>query len=318
MAEKTISINELKNNMLVENELFILDLIELKKSKTGNEYYNVLLKDKTGEINGKIWSQQIANVDKEAKTGDIVEINGVIQTFRDTPQIVISKMIKNNNSDRSQFMAASLRDTTEMKEYISNTIDSIQNNHIKTLCKNLWDGELHDAIVTYPAAMSVHHAYIGGLLEHLYEMLKISLNAAELFNLLNKDMLIAGILFHDIGKIYEYEYQGSSIITTKNGQLIGHISQGVLILNKYVQEINDFPVHISDQIAHIILSHHDELEYGSPVLPKTIEAIIVANADRLSSKMHIALDVIEKEKYDEKEFTSYIRWLGVSVLKPNE
>ena len=315
MAEKTININELKSNMLLNDEHFIVDTIESKQSKQGKEYLNVVLKDKTGELNGKVWTEQIANIDKDITTGDIASVTGAIQIFNDKPQIVINKMQKAHEVDLSTFMKTTTRSVESMIEHIGSRIENISDSHIKDLCNRLWNGSLRDALIHYPAGMYVHHGYVNGLLEHYYEMISISESISSLFPQLNQEILLAGILFHDIGKLEEYAYQGASIITTKEGQLIGHITLGTLILERLCNEIDEFPTNIKDQITHIVLSHHGELQYGSPVMPKTIEAITVYNLDAISSKLHIALEHIERDINEGNEFTEFNRWMGVSILK---
>lgn len=317
MPEKTININELKNNMLLNEEQFVIETLESKQSKQGKEYLNIVLKDKTGDLNGKVWTEQIPNIDKEIVIGDIVAVTGTIQIFNEKPQIVINKMTKAENMDLSLFMKNTPRDVEQMIEFMSSKIDQIDDNQIKQLCTLLWTGSLKDALVHYPAGMYVHHGYVSGLLEHYFEMIVLSETMCNLFPEMNPDILLAGILFHDIGKLEEYAYQGASIITTKEGQLIGHITQGTLLLEEYCRKIDNFSDDIKNQIMHIVLSHHGELQYGSPVLPKTVEAIAVCNLDAMSSKIHIALEHIERDTNDDNEFTEFNRWMGVSILKTN-
>lgn len=312
--EKKISIKDLRLDQTIVDEYFVLKELEKKLSKQDNYYYNVLLADKTGEIRAKIWPDSIPNCDVEAKVGGIVVVSGVTQEYAGKLQFIINKMAKAEGIAPEEFLVVTDRDRAMMKDKLEEGIKGVQNPHYRKLLDDFWnDSTLRDLYLNYPAAEYVHHAYIGGLLEHVYEMYLLSEPYFVLYPELDRDLFFTGLFFHDIGKLEEYEIVGATIGRTTPGNLVSHIVQGVLIVDRMIQKIPDFPELARDKLFHLILSHQGKLEYGSPVKPQMLEALVLSMVDVNGAEMNQARKHIEKQADTEGDFTDYHKYLGRSL-----
>ena len=201
-----------------------------------------------------------------------------------------------------------------MVDAIEKEIEKTTDPYFKKLLLLFWkDNNFKDRFINFPAAEYVHHAYIGVLLEHVYEMNEMTRPFYALYPNLNRDLLFTGLFFHDVGKLEELDIVGATMVRTTAGKLIAHISQGILLVDRLVVQIPDFPELLKDKLYHLILSHQGELEFGSPIRPQMIEALVLSFVDNNSAFMNQAVKHIEKNLDSGDDFTDYHKWLGRSL-----
>jgi len=256
--------------------------------------------DKTGTIKAKVWSDNISNIEDAClEEGKVVSIKALVGEFNQVKQLTVFSISHIDEHNKADFLRVSAKDIDEMYEELEDKVDDIQSPEIKGLLEKLLE-TYEEQIRISPAAASIHHNFVGGLLEHILEMLHIAQATCDLYPEANHDLVTAGIIFHDIGKIFELEVKGFKIDYTTKGKLLGHISIGLKMLNEIDAGI--LPEKLKTQLEHIILSHHYLLEFGSPVTPKTIEAMIVSKVDDLSSKVRLVQKILENNKENPNEF----------------
>lgn len=309
-----IYISDLKPNDNKEIEGKVISK-RLQTTKDGKEFLLFTISDKTGTLRAIDWFNAKENSEK-LNIGDIIRVKGKIVVFESRLQLNLEKnynihILKDSEINPEKFVKTSLKNINLLKEELKSLIDNMKNEQIKSLLNYIFikDKKFANEFSYAPAAINVHHAYKHGLLEHTIDVAKLCNSIADNYkNLVNKDILIAGALLHDIGKTKEYKITPSGIEKTDEGELIGHIAIGIHMVMAYAKKIDNFPKNILDEILHMIASHHGELEWGSPVLPKTIEAFILHFADNLSSKVEQVRNHIE-ESHNE-HWTDYNKNLG--------
>lgn len=270
-----MNIKSLHVNKQITEATYQVRSASFREADNANGYYLMRLGDKTGQIDA-IW----LNIsDISLKVGDFICVDGRVQNYQGRLQLKISSGYKVNSEtlDVSDYSLFAVNEVL-LKEQLTDYIDSIKIKPLYTLLKNLLLDELFDDFKRAPAATFNHHAYMGGLLEHSINVTRICEAFIPVYKNLNRDILIAGALVHDIGKIFELEFADTICYSTK-GNLLGHIYMGANKFQEHCSKINNFPEYISNHIIHIILSHHGVLERGSPVDPRTLEAILVHKAD---------------------------------------
>jgi 3'-5' exoribonuclease len=281
----------------------------LSQKKDGNNFLNITLSDKTGTIKGVVWD----NVDQIAAgiaSGDFAHVNGSVSEYRGTLQVVIKIMepFPSDRIDPSDFLPQTSRDIEGMFERLVKRMDSITTDYLKALIDAFFnDKEFVNKFKTAPAAKKMHHAYIGGLLEHTLSMTSLADKIAGHYSGINRDLLLSGTILHDIGKIDEFEYQ-FKIDYSDKGRLLNHIVIGLKMVDEKLSEIKYFPEDQVLLLKHLIVSHHGTREFGSPEPPKTIEAVLLNYIDEIDSKVNAIRDFIASEDPDET-WTSYHRLL---------
>lgn len=291
------------------NDIFVLSEKILSQKKDGNHFLNLTLSDKTGTIKGVIWdnAHQIA---AEITSGDFVYIQGNVNEYRGALQLVIKKVENRpvDTVDSSDFLPATAHDRESMFERLLKITDSIKTVYLKKLLEAFWeDREFVRKFKTAPAAKKMHHAYIGGLLEHTLSMTSLADKIAGHYSGIDRDLLIAGTILHDIGKVTEFEYQ-SKIDYSDEGRLLNHIIIGIEMVDEKLSGIEDFPKDQIPLLKHMIVSHHGTREFGSPEPPKTIEAVLLNYIDEIDSKVNGIRNFIASEAPNET-WTSYHRLL---------
>lgn len=282
----------------------------------GSPYLNVRLKDKTGELDGKVWDNAV-ELDKEFKKGDVIYIEGKAANYKNLIQIsVISiKKIPWEEIDPADYLPAVKADVQEMFNELLGYIEKINDQYLKALLNAFFqEEETISLFQRAPAAKGFHHIYLGGLLEHTLSVVRLLEKVADHYPVLNKDMLLAGGILHDIGKIYEFTYN-NLIDYSDEGRLIGHIVMGVEMIDKKIAKINDFPAQLSMELRHIILSHHGEFEFGSPKRPKTLEALVVHYIDDLDAKFNAFQIFMAESTNADSDWTNYNRLLERYIYK---
>lgn len=305
---KTLYVCDLQKSQVFDNESFVIFEAEKLQDKNGNHYYSLTLGDKTGRIPAKIWGDKLATIDSKAvKTGSVVEIAAKVEEFKGKLQLNILALIGVSESVLEEYLEQSEYDSEKMTAELFDVIDGIKDRGIKKVLKKILnDKEILRKYKYWPAAVTVHHDFRSGLLQHVLEMLEIAKGLKKYYPEANFDILTAGIILHDIGKIYELDASGIVANVTKIGTLVGHITKGAILFHDFAKDI--LPEDTYLHILHLILSHHGILMYGSPVIPSSVEAVMLSLIDNLSSKVRVA----EKAKSrisKGMEFSPNITWI---------
>ncbi len=306
---KKIFIKDIKERDRVK-DVFLVARKDIGISKAGKPYLNLRFMDSSGAIDARAWDNAEA-LAKGFETGDIVLARGYALSYRGVIQLNIAAIekIPESESSPADFLPSSRFKPEEMMERLDKIIESMDNPAVKALMKGIFqDPDVRKRFQTAPAAKAMHHAFIGGLIEHVLSICSIVDFVVEHYSgdlEINRDILLSGAILHDIGKIYELSY-ASAFDYTDEGKLIGHITIGVELINKKAAAIPDFPQDILMAIKHLILSHHGVLEYGSPKRPKMAEAVVLAFLDDMDAKV-AALRVMTEDCEEGANWTPYQR-----------
>lgn len=264
------------------------------QTKAGKNYYSMQLTDKTGTVDGKVWD--ITNGIAHFDSMDYIQVDAQVISYQGMLQLNIKRVRKANEGeyDPSDYMPYSKRNIEEMYTEMTNLIHTVKEPHLLKLLQMVFieDSEFVKKFKLHSAAKSLHHNFAGGLLEHSLSVAKLCQYYTENYPALNRDLLITAALLHDVGKIDELSPFPENDYTDE-GQLIGHIVKGVLIVEDKMKQIDGFPKTLGDELKHCILSHHGELEYGSPKKPALIEAVALAFADNTDAKLMGFTELLE-------------------------
>ncbi len=302
---KSPFVRELKPNE-VATAIFLVHSKEIRQKRTGEPYLSMLLSDRSGELDAKMWDG-VAEVMDTFERDDFIKVKGLLQLYNNRPQFTIHKLrpVEDNEVEFGDFFPASLRDPEEMFAELRGLVSSLSNHHIRALLDAfLDDPEIAPRYKIAPAAKTIHHAFRSGLLEHVLSVCGLAKLAAEHYKTVDLNLLIAGAVLHDIGKIHELSYERGFSYSAE-GQLLGHIAIGVRMLYEKLRAFPDFPVELRNLLEHMILSHHGLLEYGSPKVPIFPEALLLHYIDDMDSKMECMRALIEKDPQSEGFFTTY-------------
>src|SRR5579871_910328 len=308
-------ISDLKPNQVVTTT-FLVHNKDVRQKKSGDPYLSLLLADRTGEIDAKMWDN-VAEVMETFERDDFVKVKGLLQVFQNRLQLTIHKMsrVPDVEVDFTDFFPASDRDPAEMFAELLGIVAGFQNPHLHALLDVfLEDQPLARMYRVAPAAKHVHHAYLGGLIEHVLSLCRLSRMMADHYKDIDLDLLLTGVILHDIGKVAELTYDRSFGYSSE-GQLVGHIAIGLRFLHEKLQRLPDFPPKLRVLVEHMILSHHGELEFGSPKLPQFPEALLLHHLDNLDSKMECMRALVAKDRLVDGEWTAYNASLDRSILK---
>ena len=287
---KQIFVKDLKKEMEVI-DFFMVKSVAVKTGSTGKPYLDVVLGDNTGEINGKKWD--VGTSDHKKKKKDIVKIIAVVTEFNSQLQLKIQRIRKavpesnpDDIMDMGDFVKAAPEDPEEMYDYIFRSCDSIKDEDYRKLCLRVLEDN-REKLMYYPAASKNHHAELGGLLYHTKRMLMNGERVCQVYTNLNKDLVIAGVVLHDIQKIFEIDADTDGMASgySFEGQMLGHIVMGVKYIDKLADE-TDLPYEKKIMMEHMVLSHHYEPEFGSPKKPLFPEAEVLHYLDILDARMY--------------------------------
>ncbi|MGB2865378.1 MAG: HD domain-containing protein [Sedimentisphaerales bacterium] len=306
MAHKFI--NQIEAGQTIDDIYIVKDPI-LRSTTRGDLYIAMFLSDRSGQLNGRMW-QASETIYKSLPKPGFVHIKGRSELYQNNLQIVINNVavVDPGKVDIDDFLPRTKKDTKQMFEEVKETVGQIKNSQLKALVGEfLADTDLMEKFCNAPAAMKMHHDYIGGLLEHTHNMLRVALAILPLYPDVQPDLVLAGIFLHDIGKTEELAYD-MAFSYTDSGQLIGHISKSLLMINQKADSLRSGGTQIDqavlDAIGHIILSHHGSYEFGSPKLPATAEAFMVCYIDDLDAKINQVTSAIDNEVGD----TNWTAW----------
>jgi 3'-5' exoribonuclease len=312
---KSPYVREMKPNQVVTTT-FLVHVKDVRQKKSGDPYLSLLLGDRTGDIDAKMWDN-VAEVMNTFDRDDFVKVKGLLQIFQNRPQLTIHKMARvlDSDVDFGDYFPASARDPLEMFTELRGIVAGIGNPHLRDLLNAFLDDEpLARLYRTAPAAKSVHHAWLGGLIEHVLSVCRLCRTVAAQYDYLDLDLLLTGAVLHDVGKIAELTYERSFGYSAE-GQLLGHIVIGLRLLHEKLQRFPDFPPKLRVLVEHLIVSHHGELEYGSPKIPLFPEALLLHFLDNLDSKMECMRRMVATDRHVEGFWTGYNSALDRSVLK---
>ncbi len=316
------TIATLKEGDWVE-EIYLVTQKQVSTAKNGVTYLSLKLADKTGEIDGKLWD----NADEVARRferEDFVRIKGMAANYQGAMQIKMKALdrIDDAHVDLANFIQVSPRNIDEMLSELNGFVNAVGSGYIRQLLLSfLNDRNFVEAFKRTPAAKTLHHNYLGGLLEHVVELIGLTLDIARHFPSADRDLLTAGAFLHDIGKVRELSVRKSIEYTTE-GKLLGHISLGYEMMAEKIKTIPGFPEELAMLLKHIMLSHHGEYEFGSPKRPKIQEAMIINYLDDLSAKINNFDATLKKESIGEGEWTNFSkmhdRYLYRKALFPRQ
>lgn len=291
---------------------FVIRKIEMKTKKNGDPFLTLEFGDATGRISSTLWDDA-RSIYERFRVGDIVKVQGTVGTYKDALQLSVERFRKAEPADNVKamdFVKKGNIDVDALKTRLDHTIDSIETPDLKNLLKRIFNSDdIREAYFAAPGGKLWHHAYTGGLLEHTLSIVRICETMAEAYPSVNRDLLVAGGLLHDFGKIDEYGFDKGFIDFTDEGRLWGHISIGAQRVRSIIEEMEKegrFSDELKKQLIHLILSHQGELDHGSPVLPATLEAIILYYADEMDSKANAFQHIIERDSEPGRNWSKYI------------
>ena len=289
---------------------------EIRQKKTGEPYLSLHFSDRTGEIEAKMWDN-VSEVMDTFERDDFVKAKGIVQVYQNRSQFTIHKMrrLEEHEVDFADFFPSSERDPEEMFAELRGIVNGFTNPHLQALLNSvLDDARLAAMFKMAPAAKTIHHAYRGGLLEHVLSICQLSRLTAAHYKTIDLDLLLTGAILHDIGKVEELSFaRGFSY--SSEGQLLGHIILGLRSLNARFEKLPDFPPKLRTLVEHMIISHHGELEFGSPKVPLFAEAMLLHHLDNMDSKMDAVRGALQRDRLVEGEFTGWIAPLERALLK---
>ena len=304
------------------NDFFAVKIKKAQRTYKRGVFFEFLATDKTGEISVKYWGgdnkDRVKRLYESFNTGDVVQVRtGIVETYEDRLQISVNESTGGvrkcapNEYDVTDFLPALTEERIkELYEIIKKEMKIVQNEPLKHLLASFFnDHEFVEMYTHSPSAISHHHNYVGGNLEHSVGVIRLCLNICEMYPHINKDLLLCGALLHDIGKLKEYTYE-AAIDISDEGNFIGHIVIGQQWILEKIKELKangkDFPVELENQLIHLILSHHGKYEWGSPKMPKHVEACVLHQADLMDSQVKNYLQMIEDAKKQTDEDWSFI------------
>jgi len=301
-------VNQIRSGETIDDRFAVAEKF-LARKKDGNPFLTLVLSDKTGVIKGVAWDDA-ENLAQAVVPGDIVHVTGSVNQYRETLQITVKSMVSvpRESFDPADFIASTRRNPDQMMERLIKLADTIKTPHLKALLGSFWnDDDFVRQFKTAPAAKKMHHAYIGGLLEHTLSLALLADRVAEHYGGIDRDMLIAGAILHDIGKTKEFEYD-NRIDYSMEGRLISHIVIGIELIEKKIAAMDHFPPIPALLLKHMIISHHGSRELGSPEPPKTLESVLLNYLDEIDAKINGIREFMESHDPG-AEWTSYHKLL---------
>jgi 3'-5' exoribonuclease len=292
---------------------------KVRRDFTGGKFLLFQFSDKEGILKGVLWEPS-GEVERGIHVNDVVLVRGDIQDYQGTLQLKVSwiEKLDEKDYDPANFLPVSSRPIEELYYDILKMISSINDENLRALLQTIFEDEgFKKGFMRASAAKGWHHSYVGGLVEHVYDMAKIALEAARVYGEVDQDLLLAGVFLHDLGKIPELSIT-NHIDYSDKGRLQGHITLGMEFLDDYLRGMEGFPEELGLRLKHMILSHHGTLENGSPVVPMTVEALLLHYIDNMDAQVRGTLQVLEKHDHAEGNWTEYVRLLDRFIYRGKE
>ncbi len=298
------------------SDIYLCKYKQSAVTKNGKSYENVILQDRTGTIDAKIWEPN-SNGIEDFEVLDYVDVTGDVSNFQGNLQLSIKRVrrAEAGEYDPTEYLPVSERDVDEMYRELQAILDTVQNPYLRALLDQFFgkNEAFAKAFKFHSAAKAVHHGFVGGLLEHTLGVVKLCDFYASQYPGLSRDLLLTAAAFHDIGKLKELSTFPENDYTD-DGQLMGHIYMGAELVRASTRRIPDFPKRLSAELCHCILAHHGELEFGSPKKPALIEAVALNLADNMDAKMEIFKEIF-KGAGDNTGWLGYNRVLESNIRK---
>ena len=294
------------------DRVFDIYLCKHKQSavtKNGKPYETVILQDKTGTIDAKVWEPNSAGIE-DYDTLDYIEVYGDVNNFQGALQVNVKRIrvCKDGEFDPADYLPVSKKDNNKMYQELLGLVDSVENTYLKQLLQAFFveDEKFIKKFRRSSAAKTMHHGFVGGLLEHTLSVVKLCDYYCTCYPEMNRDLLLTAAAFHDVGKLKELSTFPENDYTD-DGQLLGHIYMGTELIRASIRRIPDFPKKLASELCHCILAHHGELEYGSPKKPALMEAVALNMADNTDAKLESFREVLKSAKENDG-------WLGYNRL----
>jgi 3'-5' exoribonuclease len=306
---------------------FLVLAKQQRTTKSNKPYLSLILGDKTGQLEGRVWAPDDPRIAKDFERGDIVKARGSASRFDDRLQMKIDQLRNAAASevDKADLLPSTTYDVAELWRQLQSFVDSLTNPDLKLLLTTLLaEPDLAQAYREAPAARQLHHAWLGGLLEHVVSLLTLADRVAPHYPILDRDLLLTGVILHDIGKVRELSWEIGFEYTIE-GTLLGHIQIGAALAERTMDSLPNFPPKLKTLVLHMILSHHGKLEFGSPKLPMIPEALVLNFLDDLDAKMQAVQGEFDKciregkgpdemtgkvWALDQRQLLNTRRWLG--------
>jgi len=293
---------------------FLLTRCDVRTRQSGDSYLVLEISDKSGRIGGRMWDNAEETVAR-VSAGDYVWVEGVVDTWQSNAQVKVDLMRPADEEvDPRDFLPASSVDPEEMYAELLDLVGTVKNPHLRSLLdKTFSDPEITRGFQRAPAGIKLHHAYVGGLLEHTLSVVRLADKVASHYDFLDRDLLLAGAFLHDLGKVWELSYD-QSFGYTDEGRLVGHLLMETEWLSKRIDEIEGFPPSLRNHFMHLLASHHGLHEHGAPVTPVRPEALVLHYVDDLDSKM-AAMNVAIAEATASGDAAAYSQSLGRRIVR---
>ena len=309
------------------DSFFLVLSRQLRTTQSNKPYLSLIFCDKSGQMEGRAWEPDDPRIAKEFERGDVVKVRGCISRFNDRLQMKVEQLRKALpvEIDKSDLMPATTFDVETLWRQLLGFVESFTDPHLKLLLTTLLaDPKIAEAYREAPAAKQLHHAWLGGLLEHVVSLLKLADRVAPHYPILHRDLLLTGVILHDIGKVRELSWDVGFEYTVE-GVLLGHIQIGSALAERTMDSLPGFPSRLKTLVLHMILSHHGKLEFGSPKLPMIPESLVLNFLDDLDAKMQAMQSEFDKcaregkpadeltgrvWALDQRQLLNTRRWLG--------
>ncbi len=305
----------------IESQTFLIASKDLRTTTQGSLYIHAILADRTGELVARAWSAS-EEMYEAMPTGGFINVKGRTESYKGNLQFIIEAIrpVETSNVELAEFLPRTKRDVEEMWSRVREILGTIRDPHVAALMQEfLRDEDRVDRFKQAPAAREMHHAYIGGLLEHTLNLLEMASLIIPRYPRVSLDLVLAGLFLHDIGKTAELGF-ATNFEYTDEGQLLGHLAIGVLWIEEMAQRASKtlgqpFPEKIKWVLQHIVLSHHGRVEFGSPKVPAIPEAIAIHYLDNLDAKLDMSVRVIDADSDGSRDWTQFHRGLETKLYK---
>lgn len=299
------------------NEIYLCKNKQSALTKAGKPYEALILQDKTGTLDAKIWEPGSVGID-DFDRFDYINVVGDITSFQGALQLNVKRVRKATEGEYEpkEYLPVSEYNVDEMYEQLLGYIKQMENPYLKKLAGSFFieDADFAKRFKFHSAAKSVHHSFVGGLLEHTLSVTKLSAYFADNYKILNKDLLVCAAMFHDIGKLEELSTFPENDYTDE-GQLLGHIMIGAMEIAERIKTIDGFPVKLAHEMEHCILAHHGELEYGSPKKPALPEAVALSYADNIDAKMETMRELLANVPEGDTQWQGFNRLFESNIRR---
>lgn len=303
------------------NDVFLVSDKQLRTNKNGNLYLMLKLSDRSGTMMGMMWNAS-DHIYRGFENGDFVQVEGTTQFYNGALQMIVSSVTQATKAEVAEedLLQLALADLDQLTSRLAEMLRGIRNTHLRSLAEcYLMDEKFMDKFTNAPAGVKNHHAYRGGLIEHVVNLMEVVNVLAPRYPQINPELLLCGAFLHDLGKVDELYYERDTGYTDE-GQMLGHVVQGVITLEEKIREAEKlsgepFPRELALRLKHMVVSHHGQYEFGSPKLPMTLEAIALHHLDNLDAKIHSFQQLMADDANVDSPWTPYHPNLGRKLYK---